>query len=268
MNPLLKTAELLYRGINRLRRALYRRGVLRPKRLPRPVISVGSRAVGGSGKTPAVIAIANFLASRGLKVAVLTRGYGRTSAEQGVVTSNDAAKYGDEPVLIKASTTADIIVGADRYQNGAEHSCDVFLLDDGFQHLQLHRDVDVVIEADARFLREGRSSLKDADIVIPRRLRVAPVDAKRVFAFAGLADNQQFFRGLPNVVGTRSFRDHHRYTASDVAQIKKEARDAGADLIVTTEKDAVKINDRDIIPLRAEFVIEPEILEKILRLIR
>src|SRR5205085_7990955 len=97
---LLKPAELLYRGINRLRRALYRQGILKAKRLPRPVISVGNIAIGGAGKTPAVIAVARFLAARGNKVCVLTRGYGRPG-EGGRVEALDAARYGDEPVVIK-----------------------------------------------------------------------------------------------------------------------------------------------------------------------
>jgi tetraacyldisaccharide 4'-kinase len=116
-------------------------------------------------------------------------------------------------------------------------------------------------------MREGRSALADADFVIQRRLRlVVPEDltGRRVFAFAGLAGNEQFFASLRanglNVVGSSSFRDHHRYTAADIAAIKAAARSAGAEAIVTTEKDAVKIDDRDIIAIAAEMIIEPEIL--------
>ena len=94
MTWLLKPVELLYRGVNRLRRALYRRGVLRARRLPAPVISVGGIAVGGSGKTPAVMAIAAALVARGLRPAVLSRGYGR-AGEGGAVTSLDPDRFGD-----------------------------------------------------------------------------------------------------------------------------------------------------------------------------
>ena len=80
MSRLLKPAELLYRAINRMRRALYRAGILRARRLPVPVISVGNIAVGGGGKTPTVIAIARILARSGVRVGVLTRGYGRAGA--------------------------------------------------------------------------------------------------------------------------------------------------------------------------------------------
>jgi tetraacyldisaccharide 4'-kinase len=276
---LLKPFELLWRGVNRVRRALYRRGILKSKRLPRPVISVGNLAAGGAGKTPAVITIARFLEKRGFRVAVLTRGYGRAGNASGLVTSLDAARFGDEPVLLKSKLkSVDVIVGSKRYKNAFQflnaNDCDLFILDDGFQHLQLARDVDVVIDTRNGVMREGRSALAEADVVIQRRLRlVVPEELTGhcVFAFAGLADNEQFFASLRanglNLAGTRSFQDHHRYTAADVAAIKESARAAGAEAIVTTEKDAVKIDDRDIIAIAAEMIIEPEILERISRLV-
>lgn len=256
MNLFLKPLELLWRGVNRLRRALYRRGVLRPKRLPKPVISVGAITAGGAGKTPATIAIGEYLKSRGWRVAVLTRGYKRSGAG-GVVTEPDAAKFGDEPVLL--TRTGDVIVGENRYENGLRINCDVYLLDDGFQHLQLARDVDVVIDAPGKWLREGRSALRDAGFVIPRRLEI-DIPPGRLFAFAGLADNEQFFKAV-NAAGTMSFPDHHRYTAKDLANIRTAAK--GFDAIVTTEKDAVKIGARDIIAVAARFVIDPAVLEAI-----
>jgi tetraacyldisaccharide 4'-kinase len=270
---LLKPAELLYRTINRIRRALYHAGILKSKRLPVPVISVGGIAAGGSGKTPAVIAIATALAARGLRVGVLTRGYGR-AGEGGPVKAIDPDRYGDEPVLIKKRVpAAEVIVGKNRYENASQQSVDVFILDDGFQHLQLHRDLDVVIDNPAAgFLREGRFALRSADIVLPRRMKPAIPDSlrgKRIFAFAGLADNGQFFDslGLP-LVGSRSFPDHHRYSASDIEQIKDGARNAGAEAIVTTEKDAVKIDDPAIIAIPAEFVIDKADLDRIIAAVR
>jgi tetraacyldisaccharide 4'-kinase len=266
VTALLKPAELLYRGVNRARRDLYRRGVLRSKRLPRPVISVGNIAIGGAGKTPAVIALCNFLQARGMRVVVLTRGYGATAG--GRVENDDATRFGDEPVLIHKRTNATVIVGSNRYENGARESCDVFVLDDGFQHLQLHRDVNIVIDAPGRYYREGRSALRDATIVVPRRLRLSVPDelrGKRVFAFAGLANNDQFFDSLRaeglNVERTRGFRDHHKYTAQELFEIRHEAR--GTEAIVTTEKDAVKIDANDIVPIPAEFVFEDDVLQRI-----
>lgn len=260
MNPLLKPFELAYRGINRLRRALYRKGILEAKRLPKPVISIGNIAAGGTGKTPAVIAVTRFLQSRGLRVAVLTRGYGRENTYQGSITSFDTDKFGDEPVLIKRATNADVIVGVNRYDNARNIDADVFVLDDGFQHLQLHRDLDIVIDAPSRFYREGRSALNHADLVIPRRLerRMPTIDGP-VFAFAGLANNEQFFEGL-NAIGTRGFPDHHRYTAADLEALRRDAKGA---TLVTTEKDAVKIDDPSVTAIPAEFMIDSEVLEQI-----
>jgi tetraacyldisaccharide 4'-kinase len=265
---LLKPLELPYRAVTRARRSLYRAGVFKARRLQRPVISIGNLAAGGAGKTPAVIAVCRFLGSRGLRVAVLTRGYGRADGSYtGIVTSNDAEKYGDEPVLIKKSTNASVLVGSNRYENAAQYDCDVFVLDDGFQHLKLHRDFDLVVDAPARFYREGRSALRDADAVVPRRLRLNIPDSLRgkpLFAFAGLADNEQFFASLRQagleLAGTRGFRDHHRYTPADLERMR---RDASGATLVTTEKDAVKFNDEDIVAIGAEFVMPADVLEKI-----
>lgn len=264
---LLKPAEMLYRGVNRIRRGLYRRGILKAKRLPKPVISVGNIVIGGAGKTPAVIAICRFLEERGLKVAVLTRGYGATG--RGAVDSLDSVRFGDEPVLIKKRTkSTSVIVGTNRFEQARTQTCNVFVLDDGFQHLQLHRDLDIVIDAPARFHREGRSALRDADIVVARRLRLNVPDSlrgKRLFAFAGLADNEQFFESLRRegltVERTRGFPDHHRYSALDLAQIRHAAR--GTDAIVTTEKDAVKIQAADIVAIPAEFIFDDDVLQRI-----
>lgn len=272
MKSFLKPIAFLWRGVNRLRRALYRRGILKSKRLPRPVVSVGNLSAGGAGKTPAVITIARYLAKRGFRVAVLTRGYGRSSNDSGLVTSLDAARFGDEPVLIKSKLkNVDVIIGSKRFENAiqflSQNDCDLFVLDDGFQHLQLARDVDVVIDAPGAVMREGRFALADADFVIQRDVRlVVPegLTTRSIFAFAGLANNDQFFDSLRalgmNVTGTKGFKDHHRYTPADIAALK---RAAGAAALVTTEKDAVKIDDRDIIAIAAEMIVQPEILEAI-----
>lgn len=266
---MIRLLQSLYKQASRVRRALYRRRVLKRKRLPKPVISIGNISAGGAGKTPAVIAVAKFLVREGLKVCVLTRGYGRAGTG-GVVDTLDAERFGDEPVLIKKHVPeAIVVVGKERYENGKAVDCDVYLLDDGFQHLQLHRDLDIVINVrDARFYREGRRALRDAHIVIPRRIQPSNLDSlrgKSVFAFAGLANNEQFFAMLRengvSLAGTRSFRDHHQYTPRDLALIRESAR--GADLIVTTEKDAVKIGGHDIIAVTIEFMIDQTVLEVI-----
>ena len=253
--------------VNRLRRALYRAGVLKAQRLPVPVISVGNITMGGAGKTPAVIAIARALSERGLRVGVLTRGYGR-SGDGGPVESLDPDRFGDEPVLIKKHVpNANVIVGVNRYVNAMRYPCDVFVLDDGFQHLQIHRDLDIVIDAPSRLHRESRAAMQHADIVLTRDLRLSIPDTlrgKRVFAFAGLANNDQFFEALRreglNVVGTRGFGDHHRYSNQEIAAIRSES----ADVFVTTEKDAVKISDPSIVAVPAEMIIPREAMERII----
>lgn len=270
MNAALKVAELIYRGLNRVRRALYRARLLSPRRLPRPVISIGNIAAGGTGKTPAVIAIARYLTERGHRVAVLTRGYGR-GGPGGRVESLDPARYGDEPVVIKMNCEkADVIVGENRYDNGVLINCDVYLLDDGFQHLQLARDLDIVIDVPAApFLREGRNALRHADLVIPRRIHANTdgVRGKRVFAFAGLADNRQFFSMLTEsgarIAGTLEFPDHHPYSIGDIEAVRRAARNSGAVVIATTEKDAVKVRQPDIIAVPIEFVLPPVVFERV-----
>jgi tetraacyldisaccharide-1-P 4'-kinase/lauroyl/myristoyl acyltransferase len=269
---ILKLLEWPYRGVNRLRRALYRAGVLRAKQLPKPVISIGNIAAGGAGKTPAVIALARHLSKAGQRVAVLTRGYGRADPSvTGPVTLLEASKYGDEPVLIKKHTdNVDVLVGSNRYDNARVNDADVYILDDGFQHLQLARDVDIVIDVpNPRFSREGRSALRHADIVVPRNLQPSipeSLQGKSVFAFAGLADNAQFFASLEglHVTGTRSFPDHHRYTREELDALKRDARGA---TLVTTEKDWVKINDPGIVAIGAEFVFPPGVLERVVSLL-
>ena len=276
---LLAAAQALYLAVNAARRMLYRRGLLRARRLPRPVVSIGNISAGGAGKTPAVIALAEALTRRGARVAVLTRGYGRKGSG-GVVKELDPERYGDEPVLIKKHLhNVDVIVGSNRYESAvdylSDHSCDLFILDDGFQHLQLARDLDIVIDVPAaRFHREGRFALRRASLVIPRRLHLTIPEStrgRRVLAFAGLADPAQFFEALRSagmaVAASLSFPDHHRYTAADLRRIDQAAAAAGAEVIVTTEKDAVKLVRTDIVAVPAEFELDHDVIERAAALI-
>lgn len=286
-------AQLLYTAINRARRSLYRRGVLRTESLPRTVLSIGNRAIGGSGKTPLTIAIARGLLERGLRVVVLTRGYGRDSAaEPLLVDGDDPGKFGDEPVVIARNAPGVVVVvGSKRAAAGRwflqTTDCDVFLLDDGFQHLQLERDLDLVIEsAGSKWFREGPEALRDADVIFRRgapaseprelALEIVPVDwvrshepldlellrGARVFAFAGLADNDQFFRTLEGlgarVVGRLGFPDHRAYRPSDLDKIRRESEAVSAEIMLTTEKDAVKAAGLGAAVLRVAAKIERE----------
>ena len=138
-----------------VRRDLYARGVLRSARAAIPVISVGNLAAGGAGKTPVTIHLVRALQARGLRVAVLSRGYGGTGRGARVVTRGeglllDARDAGDEPVLIaRRCPGAQVLVGADRAELADLAArflrADVAVLDDGFQHLALQRDLDIVV---------------------------------------------------------------------------------------------------------------------------
>jgi len=188
MMPALLPLSAVYRMVSSSHRLLYRFGFLKSRKLPRPVISVGNISVGGSGKTPLVIWLANHFAGRGFRVVVLTRGYGR-EMDSGTdvkvikdINTRDARSLGDEPLLIsKRVPSASVYVAADRYQAGMkaleEEEVDLFLLDDGFQHFALKRDLDVVTVDGRRrfgngrllpagFLREPLSRLMEADIVV------------------------------------------------------------------------------------------------------
>jgi tetraacyldisaccharide 4'-kinase len=138
------------------RTVLYRRGWLSVRRLPRPVVSVGNLTVGGTGKTPVVIWLVQRLLARGRQVAVLSRGYKRLGDEPALLVSDGKtvltgpAEAGDEPYLIAQRCPGAVVaVGSDRYQLGRwvleQFSVDWFVLDDGFQHLALARDVNLLL---------------------------------------------------------------------------------------------------------------------------
>jgi tetraacyldisaccharide 4'-kinase len=152
MSWLLRGLEPVYGLAVGAKNTAYDRGWLRMRRLQGPVVSVGNLSVGGAGKTPVVIALARLLAAQGVAVDVLSRGYGRRSsiAVERVDPKGDARRYGDEPVLIARAAQVPVYVGASRWAAGrlAEQAggrVRVHLLDDGMQHRQLARDVEIVV---------------------------------------------------------------------------------------------------------------------------
>src|SRR6266478_333711 len=180
----------LYGAALAMKRRLFQLGWLKQNRLENPVISVGSVSAGGAGKTPMVLLLARILRHRGYAVRILTRGYKRSSdVTSRVEPFDDAAWQGDEPVLLAQRSGVPVFVGADRYQAGvmAEHGeptekLVVHLLDDGFQHRKLARDVDIVLltQADledtllpAGNLREPLAAIAEADVVVLREEEAA-----------------------------------------------------------------------------------------------
>ncbi|GAB6096458.1 tetraacyldisaccharide 4'-kinase [Desulfatiferula olefinivorans] len=139
-----------------LKNRLYDKGALTVRRLACPVISVGNITVGGTGKTPMTMLLARHLKERGFRPLILSRGYGGRATDKGGVVSDgktvlmDAAWAGDEPLMMAAALPGvPVVVGKDRSRMGrqalARFSPDVILLDDGFQHRKLHRDLDIVL---------------------------------------------------------------------------------------------------------------------------
>lgn len=181
----------VYSCIQFLRAWLYRIGILKTRRLPRPVISIGNITAGGTGKTPVTAYIARMLIKQGYKVAVISRGYGGSLEGQNIVVSDGVAvmlgpgECGDEPFLLASTVTGlMVVIGTDRYAAGQmavqQLSPDIFLLDDGFQHLRLHRDLNILLldcsrplgngwTLPAGLLREPATATRRADLIIMTR---------------------------------------------------------------------------------------------------
>lgn len=287
----------LYGAVAARRRRWYDRDPAARRRLDRPVVSVGALTVGGSGKTPIAAQTARILLSLGERPAVLSRGYGREHRVDGVVVVRDreairadVATAGDEPMMLaRALPDIPVLVSEDRYLAGrlaeTRLGATVHVLDDGFQHLSLHRDVDLVALSERDLddpqtlpggrLRETLDTAGRADALIVEtsdpevarrvgdRLGVAttfhfqkvlrtPLDPRTgqgvevapqipVVAVAGIARPQAFFVALRDagysVVGSQSYRDHHRFTVDDIASIERLADTHRAEYVVTTDKD-------------------------------
>lgn len=208
-------ASSLYAAGVRWRLRRYRSGRLKTHKLNAPVISVGNLTVGGTGKTPCTAFIANFLKDDGLRVAILSRGYKRQS--KGLVEVSDGEKIlcdarqaGDEPYLLaQLCPGVRVVVNANRYEAGkwleAKTKIDVFILDDGYQHLQLHRDLNLLLldgenpvgngrVLPAGILREPVAEMARADVVIGTRMTTAVRDEIRALLyFFGASKPPLFF---------------------------------------------------------------------------
>jgi tetraacyldisaccharide 4'-kinase len=277
-------AERVFATVAGLRTLLYDAGWVKGRAASIPVVSVGNLTVGGSGKTPIAAMIARWLLDHGARPAIVMRGYGD-----------------DEPLVHRAvNPDVEVVIGADRaaaVDEAKRRGATIAVLDDGFQHRQLQRDVDiVVISADqwsdephllpAGPWREPLSAVRRAQLIIVTRkaatertvdhvnevlasiaprvprmsVQLAPdelvrvggdervhlfaIAGERVTVVAGIGDPVAFFRQIEaRAAGIRTvaFRDHHRYTAADVARIVAESR--GSARVIGTLKDAVKLRD-------------------------
>jgi tetraacyldisaccharide 4'-kinase len=304
-----------------MRVGAYRRGLLSRARLAGRVVSVGNLGVGGSGKTPVVARVASILRDAGLPVAILSRGYGGSFRGEALVVSDGAtvlagaAEAGDEPVMLARALPGVVVaVGPRRDVVGRRveerFGRRVHVLDDGFQHLRLERDLDLlcldVRDLDDRpipagRLRERPSAVARADVVLLTRTEAAseeelralecrlgvercfrvgrrvagwttldgaPAAAPaRAFLLAAIARPERFEADAARcgvaVVGRALFRDHHRFRAGELASVAERARAAGAQAVVTTAKDAVRLESAwGFDPMVVVMSISAEIAEE------
>lgn len=288
---LLQIPAVIYSTAVRLRNLLYSTRCLKTHTADVPVISTGNITTGGTGKTPLVIWLCKFLQQKEMQCAVLTRGYKTHTEEQSPITNEPA-------ILTNSCPQAKVIVNPDRTAAAVEavnkFGAKVLIMDDGFQHRRLNRDLDIVtLDATLPFgygkplpaglLREPIASLKRADAVVLTRcdqiseteltkleeiLKIinpsmiivrsthSPICAKstkadeislnelkgkKIFAFCGLGNPDSFFTTIKllgaNLINSRTYDDHHKYTENCLADICKEGKKLKADLLLTTQKD-------------------------------
>ena len=303
--------EFLYKGVTEIRNWLFDKGYLKAEKLPIPVISVGNLTAGGTGKTPVVFYLVQWLNQLEKKPAIITRGYKAEAnlAESHLVANSQGfllneKEAGDEATqLAKSLTGTPVWIGADRVQSGwraiRESEAEILILDDGFQHRRLMRDIDIVLIDALRpwgydhvlprgLLREDKKNLKRADLVLLTRSDLVDQEVlskieaevrtispeipifettheakslkdlqgnlidfipqnteKKAYLFCGLGNPQGFFETAKQagfiLVGKMEFPDHYSYDLTDLAFLEKEAKELGAKVLVTTEKDGVKL---------------------------
>jgi tetraacyldisaccharide 4'-kinase len=263
------------------------------------VISIGNIAAGGRAKTPMAALAAALLRDAGERPAILSRGYGRRDAAEGVVVVRDPGgiradldRAGDEPLMLARQLDGvAVLASGSRFLAGrlaeTQFGCTVHLLDDGFQHFDLHRSADLVVLAredverpttlPSGHLREPLDAARAADAFVAfddtreiaalaagkpvwqaRRRQGPATTTERVFAVSGIASPASFTAGLRDggwtVAAEQAFRDHYRYSRADVDAIVVRARAAGATRVVTTEKDMMRLLPYRPWPLPIEAV--------------
>ncbi len=273
--------SLLYRLIISIRQFCYKIKLFKSYRVSAPVIVVGNITVGGTGKTPLVIALIDELKKHGFHPGIILRGYrGKSSTwPQYVTAKSDPILVGDEAVLLATKTNVPVMAGPNRVKSAekliADYHCDVIVSDDGLQHYALVRDIEIaVIDSSRRFgngfclpagpLREPIFRLKSVDFIVANGkaragefsmqfvvdniisvvdgsvMRVDEVRAcKKIHAIAGIGNPQRFFESLRSLnlqFETTLFPDHYQFQKKDIESLQ-------ADIILMTEKDAIKCRD-------------------------
>jgi tetraacyldisaccharide 4'-kinase len=316
--------SVLYGVVVYLRRIFFGLHIFKRNKISCPVISIGNLTLGGTGKTPTVIQVVQLLMRNNRRPVVVSRGYGRKDESEIIVVSDgrsvlmDTQTGGDEPVMIGSKLPGiPVVVGSRRYQAALlalqRFSPDVVVLDDGFQHIRLKRDLDIVLlDAGNPFgngklfpagiLREPITALKRAHAVLITKTDVAtdvgklketirqhtrariftsrqvPVDlidyrssdvkplsvlrGSKVLALSGIARPDSFsvlLRSLgADIVAACTYRDHFDYQKSDLAAVFQKVADEKISMIVTTEKDAIrlkKLHVEGVWALRIEMTV-------------
>lgn len=315
--PLSLGFSLFVRGRN----LLYDRQLLPIERIALRVISVGNLTVGGTGKTPTVLWLAQALQQRGYRVGILTRGYKGENRTITLVGTNGCpratpAAVGDEAVMLARTFQGVVIAGRDRVAAArfarSHFALDVVIVDDGFQHRRLARDLNLLLISGTQGtgngwllpagpLREPPAAIERADAVIITKsegghrvpwpglrngiplfyatlkgtalvtplqqqwseLPLASLMGKRVLVLSGIADPTPFYRAVreweADIAEVMEFPDHHVYTQADWQTILLASQKL--DLVVTTEKDLVKLERfpfaaGKLVALRARMEIE------------
>lgn len=293
-----------------IRNYLYDRKIFKSTKLPCKIISVGNITVGGTGKTPVVIAIAKFLQQQNKTVAILSRGYGRKTTgtqfvSDGKTNPANWETVGDEPMLMgKHLSDIPVVVDENRIRGGKylinKFHPEIIILDDGFQHRKIYRDIDIVLvnsnisKINNRIFsftnfREPWKSLKRAHIIFLTKSNFGPpskklqaklktiglplfktniipslylldnknnkididyFSGKTALLFSGIGDPESFTKTVQNlnirILDSINFKDHKNYSKSDIKKISNKYIKTGADVILTTEKDFLKIGETDL----------------------
>jgi tetraacyldisaccharide 4'-kinase len=311
----------IYCGIVKLRNRCYDRGLFRIFKADVPVISVGNITAGGTGKTPFVEYLIRYFLQRGIRVALISRGYKRKSSgpvaiQAGGIDRGNARMIGDEPYQMAGKFPhAVVIVDANRARAAKaavdEYRAQVIILDDGFQHRKLARDLDIVMIdsksslTEMRYLpagykRESVESLTRADLIaytsiatdtktatqpvigkapsitvafkpkalicLHERKKLSPdqISGKKVLAFCGIGNPASFNRTLESlgtkIVKMMAFPDHHFYSNTDIQKIRSAYEEGKFDFVITTEKDAARLDPvlLDMLPPDASLYLEIE----------
>ena len=323
---LLLVPSWIYSAITEVRNFLYKRNILKSTKPDLYVISVGNLTTGGTGKTPITAEIANYLTNNGRKVSILSRGYGGelNNKEVHVISDENGINYnakeaGDEPFWLAKNCVKTAVLTCSSRVKAAEYaknilSSDTVVLDDGFQHQKLIRDLNIlVVDSEKKFsnghvlplgaLRESKRNIQRADKIVvvnknfddksakiyvdelknkykkpvflcnmkPEKIynieteEILPENTE-MFAFCAIGQPEQFYNFLPQnyLCGTKNFPDHHIYTQEDIEILAKFNK-----ILVTTEKDAVKLKTLDLkniniyaLKLKPELDIEGLLNEK------